>query len=280
MAATSTQDYEAELAALALSGDRAALENLIKHIHPAIFKISQRFLLCPTDAEDATQEILMKVITHLSSFEGNSRFLTWVYSIASNYLRDIKRRQKPDHMTFDEFSLDLADGLAEEEYEGPDKILMEEEVRIGCTLAMLQCLDDDARMAYTLGEIFELDHNEAAAVMECSNSTFRKRLSRAREKITDFMIANCGIANSDNNCRCSKRVNKAIETGRANPRQPAFSISLTKAKEFPEVLETIRRLEAQARVTAIYRAQSQPAPMENFTDWLRQVLDEPEIISS
>ncbi len=280
MTAASTENYETELAARALKGDRAALEDLVKQIHPAIFKISLRFLFCPTDAEDATQEILMKVITHLSSFEGKSRFMTWVYAIASNYLRDMKRQRKPTPLTFDEFSDDLADGLSEQEYDGPDKLLMQEEIRIGCTLAMLQCLDDDGRMAYTLGDILELDHNEAAAVMECSNSTFRKRLSRARDKVTGFMINNCGLASVENNCKCSKRINRAIEVGRVNPDQPAFAISLTKAKDFPEVLQKIRNLEEQSRAAALYRAQSQPPPMENFTDWLRQVLKEPPTANS
>jgi RNA polymerase sigma factor (sigma-70 family) len=61
----------------ARSGDRQALEDLV-HRHQAwIYNIAVRMLHHPQDAEDATQEILIKVLTRLASFEGRSSFRTW-----------------------------------------------------------------------------------------------------------------------------------------------------------------------------------------------------------
>ena len=76
MAASDTKDMES-LVALSRDGDRAALDALIYEIQPSIHKLAQRFLMIPADAEDATQEILLKIITRLGQFEGKSQFKTW-----------------------------------------------------------------------------------------------------------------------------------------------------------------------------------------------------------
>ncbi len=86
-----TMDMES-LVALSRDGDRAALDALIYEIQPSIHKLAQRFLMIPADAEDATQEILLKIITRLAQFEGKSQFKTWAYTVASNHLLDLKRK--------------------------------------------------------------------------------------------------------------------------------------------------------------------------------------------
>src|SRR5579863_9752541 len=73
------------------SGDREALERLIERHQGWIYNIALRMLFHRQDAEDATQEILVKVVTRLSSFEGRSAFRTWIYRIATNHLLNVKR---------------------------------------------------------------------------------------------------------------------------------------------------------------------------------------------
>jgi DNA-directed RNA polymerase specialized sigma24 family protein len=63
------------------SGDHQALEELIQRHQGWIYNIAVRILYHPQDAEDATQEILLKALTRLSSFEGRSSFRTWLYRI-------------------------------------------------------------------------------------------------------------------------------------------------------------------------------------------------------
>lgn len=268
----SEKEINSSLAARALEGDRAALEKLIRNLQPYIYKLSQRFLYCPEESEDATQEILMKIITHLSSFQNKSRFTTWAYTIAINYLRDIKRKSKIPSMSFEEFSEDLAEGLTDESWKGPEEKLMLDEIRIGCTTAMLQCLDDDARFAYTLGEILELDHKEAAQILNCSSATYRKRLSRARDKVTGFMLKHCGLIEPQNACRCNKRVDRAIELERVNPDKPVFSDQTDTENTFPNILNEIRKLEQQQRAAALFRVQQDPNHSDKLVDWLRDTL--------
>jgi DNA-directed RNA polymerase specialized sigma24 family protein len=64
---------------------------------------------------------------------------------------------------------------------------------VGCTQAMLLCLDREHRIAYVLGDGLELNSGEAANICEISPAAFRKRLQRARERIQAFMQAHCGL---------------------------------------------------------------------------------------
>ena len=274
--ATSDAEEMESLVARSREGDRAALDALIHTIQPTIYKLAQRFLMLPADAEDATQEILLKIITRLGQFDGRSRFRTWAYSVASHHLLDLKRRPSEQAMTFDEFAEDLAQGLADTSFEGPDASLMLEEVRIGCTLAMLQCLDRESRLAYILGEILEINHHEAAEVLGVSASAYRKRLSRARATINASMLGNCGLVNSNKRCRCGKRVARATELGRVDPRSLMFAASAPSAERFPAVLAEIRQLENNQRAAALYRAQQQPEVSQDFVRWLRTTLEQQE----
>ena len=264
----------------ARDGSRAALEALLKNIQPLVFKIAQRFLACPANTEDAVQEILLKIVTRLSQFDGKSQFTTWVYRIASNQLLDIKRRENPKYapvhtMSFDEFSQDLATDMSDHQDQAYDERLLAE-VRVGCTLALLQCLGPELRMAYILGDILELDHQEASDVLEISTDNYRKRLSRARSMLNDFMLTNCGLVNASNNCRCNKRLPKAIEIGRVNTENLIFSSSQQSASAFPQVLDSIRHLEETQRVAALYRAQEEQPTTDTFIKWLQSALSQNE----
>jgi hypothetical protein len=180
-------------------------------------------------------------------------------------------------MSFEEFGEDLARGLSDDplyvEHDVEHELLLEE-VKIGCTLAMLLCLDRNHRLAYILGEIVELDHHEAAEVLEITPAAFRKRLSRARASITSFVTSRCGLVNPANACRCRRRVATAIDLGRVHPAKLLFASSLDHAKRFPQVLVKIRQLEETRRVAALYRSHPEPKPSEAFVSWLRKMVDE------
>ena len=262
--------------ARAKAGDRAALESVVRAVQQDVYGLALRFLWHPQDAEDATQEILIRVITGLGGFRGDSRFRTWVYRVACNTLLTLRRqRMEQRAVSFEEFGEDLARGLSDAPLRvehGPDEKLLLEEVKIGCTLAMLLCLDRDHRLAYILGEIVELDHLEAAEVLEISPAAFRKRLSRARARITTFMMSRCGLANPANACRCRRRVATAVELGRVDPGNLLFASSLDQATRFQQVLVKIRQLEETRRAAALYRSHPDPKPSEAFSSWLRKVV--------
>lgn len=261
---------------LAVSGDKHALENVVLSAQQTIYKLAIRFLWHPQDAEDATQEILIKVITGLNTFRGDSHFTTWVYRIASNTLLSLKKKRMEQQMSFDEFADDLSHGLADSPPEAGDTLAdkrLVEEVKIGCTLAMLMCLDRKHRLAYILGEILELNHAEAATVLAITPAGYRKQLSRARLRIASFMAENCGLSESSNACRCDKRVNTAVALKRVDPNHLLFASSSSTPTDLSSIIEKVRLLETTQRSAAIYQSYDSPAPSPRFITWLQEVLN-------
>ncbi|MGD1894897.1 MAG: RNA polymerase sigma factor [Cyclobacteriaceae bacterium] len=211
-----------ELIASSLNGNQKSLETLIKNIQDKAYNLSARYLWNTLDAEDATQEILLKVLTNLSKFRGESSFTTWVYRVATNYLLNMKRTLVED-LTFEEGEQHLKKGMGYPAYEKADTDLLEEEVKIACSTSMLICVSRPLRLTYFLGEILEFDSNEGAYILEIEPATFRKRLSFARKRIRCFMANQCGIYDPKNPCRCSKQINYCLEVDWFKPNTLKFA---------------------------------------------------------
>ncbi|MEQ1702202.1 MAG: RNA polymerase sigma factor [Ilumatobacteraceae bacterium] len=173
-------------AVAARDGDRVALEQLIASLRDDVYRVALRKTGPPRDAEDAAQEVMLKIVTRLSSWCGEARITTWAHRITVDHLLNRRRFTLEEHPArFDEFAADLRDGLATTD--ASTSAHLRDEVRLGCTTAMLQCLDRSHRIAYILGELFDLPGEDAAWICNASHDTFRKRLSRARERVRKFM---------------------------------------------------------------------------------------------
>jgi RNA polymerase sigma factor (sigma-70 family) len=203
------------LAAAANRGDGRALERLVRAVHDRIYRLAVRMTARPPDAEDATQEILIRVITRVSTYRGEAAFTTWVHRIAVNYLLDrAKSSTERLNMTFDRFAADLLDGLSAGPSAAPDAALLEREVQLACTHALLTCLDREHRVAYILGDIFGVDSDDGGYICDVPPATFRKRLSRARQRVREHLSVHCGLISQDAACRCSRRIDVAVRLGR------------------------------------------------------------------
>lgn len=267
----SSEDALREDVALALAGRRDALERVVRSVQPLVSRLALRFFGCPQHAADATQEVLVQLVTKLDRFAGESAFTTWVYRVATNkFLSMARSPAERGVLSIEAFERDLAELPSEpaEPIADVEHALLLEEVKIGCTLAMLLCLDRDARMAYILGAIGELDHETAADIVGASPATYRKRLERARDAITSLMQARCGLFDPANPCRCSRRIPIAKERGYLNPASLLFASSAEQARRYPEVLHQIRKLGAFERAAALYRSHPDP---ELRTDLARQL---------
>ncbi len=258
----------------AQSGDRTALEEIVRRIQHPVYGLALRMLWHPEDARDATQEILVRIVTSLAGFRGESAFSTWVYSVACNYLKSARlSRLEKERYTFERFGEELDQGLAEERMSsetGIEEALLLEEIKIGCTHGMLLCLDRDHRLAYILGEILELDGREASRILEIEPAAFRKRLSRARADIAAFTARKCGLVNPANPCRCRRRMAFAVRSGRVKPGHLLFAADAERARRFPAVLAEIRKLEELRRAAALYRSHPEPASPESFAEAVRE----------
>jgi RNA polymerase sigma factor (sigma-70 family) len=213
------------LVARAQGGDADALEMLVRAVQDDVHRLAVKMLWHPADAQDATQEILVKIVTRLNGYRGEAAFGTWAYRVAVNHLLTVRKaRAERAALSFEAFGEDLARDL-DRPYVAPgvDDALLEEEVKVGCTQAMLLCLDREHRAAYVLGEVFDLPSEQAAWVLDVAPATYRKRLSRARARVRSFMEGHCGLVEAGNACRCRRRVGAAIAQGRLDPARPLFA---------------------------------------------------------
>jgi len=179
-------------------------------------------------AEDATQEILIKVVTKLSTFRGQCKFRTWLYRIAFNHLLNVRKTEFEDpSITFTDMGRAL-DETPDLELPDPRSVpvelpLLVEEARVGCMTAMLMCLDRRQRMAFILGEYFGATSEVGGEVMNVSADNFRQLLSRARRDLYQFMNDKCGLVNTANPCRCAKKTRSYIQAGYVDPDRLEFT---------------------------------------------------------
>ena len=231
----------------------------------------------PADAEDATQEILIRIVTHLGSFRGDSAFTTWVYRVAANHLVTTrKRRAEREELTFERFAEQLDEGLAPD-VPGPaaevENRLLVEEVKLGCTQGMLLCLDRDHRLAYILGEVFGLTGQEAAEIVGISPVAFRKRLSRARARLHGFMERRCGLVNPASPCRCARRVDHAMKIGRVDPEQLLFATHPVRLEPDAVSRDVVQEMEQLHSAADLLRGHPDYAAPGRATEVIRDLLD-------
>ena len=198
----------------ATAGDKRALETVVLSIQDLVFNLSLRMLGTFPDAEDASQDILLKVITHLSSFKGDSSFSTWVFSIAVNHLKNYKKHMFAKYpLSFAFYGDDIVNGKIDDVpdlTQDVEKSILAEELKMSCTNVLLQCLDPDSRCIFILGTMFKVDSRIAGDILGISPEAYRQRLSRVRKKVAEFLSEYCGEYGGGS-CRC--------EIGRASCRE-------------------------------------------------------------
>ena len=215
-----TNDELLALVHKATEGDKKALETLVADVQDIVFNLSLRMLGTFADAEDAAQDILLKMITHLSSFKGGSAFTTWVFSIAVNHLKNYKKHMFARYpLSFEYYGDDIENGKIQDVpdlTQNVEKDILAEELKMSCTNVMLQCLDAESRCIFILGTMFKIDSRIAGDILGMTPEAYRQRLSRVRKKMAEFLGQYCGEY-GNGRCKCRDRVNYAIQSHRLNP---------------------------------------------------------------
>jgi RNA polymerase sigma factor (sigma-70 family) len=260
-----------ELARLALDGDREAVEELVRALQGDVYGLALRMLWNREDAEDATQEILVRTVTRLAQFDFRSTIKTWVYRIAANYILDVKKSAvERMRLTFQQFGDDLVEGLSADGPADSERSLLVEEVKIGCTLGMLQCLDRPHRLAYVLGEILDLSGPESAEALGISPDLFRKRLQHARTAIEAFTRTYCGLASDTAVCACHRRVPAALRLGRVHAEAVVFA---QQPSSYRETRALVRRAEEARWALHVHRTSHPRASAVDFARHIAQSFD-------
>ena len=215
----------------AVAGDKQSLETVILSVQDLVFNLSLRMLGTFPDAEDASQDILLKVMTHLSSFRGESSFSTWVFRIAINHLKNYRKHMFARFpLSFEYYGDDIKNAGIEDVpdlTQDVERSILAEELKLSCTNVMLQCLDTESRCIFILGTMFRVDSRIAGEILGITPEAYRQRLSRVRRKMADFLEEYCG-AYGKGSCDCAKRVNYAIQNHRLHPAQLDFHTAVPK----------------------------------------------------
>ncbi len=274
---TTLEIPDEELVSKAQNGDRQSFEELIQRHQAWIFNIAVRMVGRRADAEDVTQEVLLKVLTRLSTFQGKSLFRTWLYRIVVNHVLNLK--QRPGEIAFSELGQQI-DQLPDQNLLDPSETslpasILIEEAKVSCTMAMLLCLDRRQRLVYILGEVFKVNSEIGAELMDLSPANFRQLLTRARHDLYNYMNNKCGLINQANPCRCARKTRSFIELGMVDPKRRQFTreylgqvsaIAPERTKAFHDLLEE--------QYAGIYREHPFLSPVDQSSA-LRKLIDQP-----
>ena len=252
----------------ATAGDKQALETLLGGVQDLVFNLSLRMMGTFPDAEDASQDILLKVMTHLSSFKKESSFSTCVFAIAVNHLKNYKKHMFAKYpLTFDYYGDDILHANLEDVpdlTQDVEKAVLAEELKLSCTNVMLQCLDTESRCIFILGTMFHVDSRIAGDILGLTPEVYRKRLSRVRKKMADFLREYCGEYGGGT-CHCESRVNYAIQNHRIHPSSLDFYNAVPKQVSL-EVTAAMEEIDDISQEFSFCRTYESPEKLRQFVE--------------
>ncbi len=275
----STRDPDEELVISAKAGGRDQLELLLTRHLPWLFNLSLRMLHRRADAEDATQEILLKTIKALPSFRGEAKFRTWLYRIAVNHLSNVRKPKWSASDAVCSFAVASAGLRQVPDLDPPDprtvpipvEILIEE-TKNNCMIGTLLCLDGRQRLVFILGEIFQVSDEVGAEIVQVTPVNFRQILSRARRDLYEYLRDNCGLVNPANDCKCARKTRTFIQAGFVDPNKLEFTQAHVRIVQEVAAQRSPEQLEAYMQVAAtVYRGHPFYEPAEQAAI-LRRVL--------
>ncbi|HIE11091.1 MAG TPA: sigma-70 family RNA polymerase sigma factor [Kiritimatiellae bacterium] len=187
-AKSAAQDGEAALLARTRSGDRAACGELVRRYQSRIYSLVYNMVGNREDAEDLVQEIFVRAFHNIGSFQGRSRFYTWLYRIAVNLtINFLKRSARSRNLSLDDVELGIERDrtfveVVSRRTPATDMRITELQERLN---AALQKLSDKHRTVVVLHDIEGIPHQEIARMLRCSAGTVRSRLFYARKQLQE-----------------------------------------------------------------------------------------------
>ncbi|MEA4823397.1 MAG: sigma-70 family RNA polymerase sigma factor [Clostridiaceae bacterium] len=178
-----------KLVARLQKGDDAAFEEFVSQYEKSIYTLALRQLGSPHDAQDAAQEVFLRVYRGIRRFRADAKLSTWVYQITLNVCIDMMRK-KSRHP---ELSLVLPDNDGgETEMEQPDESYAPEPLYERTELrdevrGALAKLSPEHRRIVILRDITGLSYEEIAGVLRLTEGTVKSRLFRARDKLAAIL---------------------------------------------------------------------------------------------
>lgn len=181
---------DADLLSLYAQGDQAAARALMLRHAPRILSLAKRMLKDPTEAEDVTQEAMLRLWKIAPDWhEGEAKVSTWLYRVGSNLCTDRLRKKR-------NVGLDEAPEMEDDTPNVEDQLIAADRGRALNTA--MNRLPDRQKLALTLRHFEELSNPEIAAILDSSVEAIESLLSRARRSLAADLSNNrsaLGLAN-------------------------------------------------------------------------------------
>jgi RNA polymerase sigma-70 factor (ECF subfamily) len=197
----------------------AEFHEIDRQFRPKIRRYMAR-LVGEHEADDLTQEVLLKVSKALEGFRGDALVSTWIYRIATNVALDRMRsksfKEGIKTTSFDdETAQSVSIGFIKHDKRSPriDDELIQKEMN-SCIRGIIMDLPVDHRTALILSEYEGLENGEIASILETSLETVKIRLHRARKKLKKEFENHCTFYHNDQNELCCDRKNPSSDTGK------------------------------------------------------------------
>ena len=171
-----------ELVAAAQSGDRAALDTLLRRHVDLIHAVCSRLAGNPADAADATQEALIAIVRGLPRFDRRAAPRTWMYRVATNAcLDELRRRGRRPRLGLDDAMAERSDPAPPVDRTVTDRLTLDD---------ALARLPDEFRVAVVLRDVQGMDYAQIAEVLEIPIGTVRSRIARGRQALAADLDGN------------------------------------------------------------------------------------------
>lgn len=172
-----------ELMRIVQAGDLSPASEIYDRYSGRIYNFALRFLKNSEAAEDATQEVFVKMIRHANQFQGDAKLSTWLFSITANWCRDFLR--KADNKSKE--SDDVLVTLPAPAEQAPDRHLEQRENEERIQRA-LKALTPEQREAILLSRYQGLSYAEIAQISGCSEGAVKTRVFRAMETLKKALV--------------------------------------------------------------------------------------------
>ena len=166
----------------AQQGDQRAFCQIVQKYQQPVFNVCYYMLKDTADAEDAAQEIFLRVYTKLNTYDNSRQFSTWLFAIASHYCVDRWKKRRLQLVSWD----DLENCFTGGEMTRPDKVALKKESAQE-TRTLLAALPADYRLLIVLKYWHAMSYEEMAQTLDTTTSAVKSRLFRARKTLAQMI---------------------------------------------------------------------------------------------
>lgn len=182
-----TEPLPREVVDRARDGDRAALEQVLRHHAPAVHAICTRICGPGADGEDAAQDALVAIARGMRGFDGRSALSTWVHRVTTNACIDEvrRRRRRPEPVDTTDAQEPVSQGR------GPEDSAVAAEAQQRVTAALAE-LPEEFRAAVVLRDVADLDYRSISDILGVPVGTVRSRIARGRARLAGALDPQTG----------------------------------------------------------------------------------------